>query len=561
MATIPAYEKGNIEKGAPAPPEIVAARSNDGEIASRMYDERPSLLTCLGVTPESFKQRTLADTHSQLNKTLTTRRLHLRVTGDRAIRHGRSVATHAQKITAKTIKKMHTKALAQFAATATTDQLTPELRNKVKEVLIDFIGVAAGALDNAESTDPIYKAIVALQGQGNTGNSTVIGKGKPHMLPQYAALLNSAFAHSLDFDDTHAESTLHAGVTAISAALTQAELLSGEATSERFMLAICVGYETVCRIGRELGFESYHRGFHNTATAGVFGAVATIAVLKKLSAETVGMAFGLAGSRAAGSMQYLDNGSWNKRLHPGFAVHDAYMCVGLAEAGVVGATKIIEGEMGFLKAYSPREPKDLERLVRDLGHEWIWRTSSLKPFPACRMTHVFIEMAGNLQSSRAITPEDIQGIRVTMSPTNYLLVGKHTPNKVHPQTTVDAQFSVYFQVANALLYGANTGIQAYHKLNDPGIAALSDRIIVETDADMSGFAGILAVGWTSGSMDKVQMEFPLGEVRHPFTRDKVDAKFRSLTVPVYGEQKANEVIRMIDDLEKHTVSDMLSLLQ
>lgn len=99
-----------------------------------------------------------------------------------------------------------TKILSDFVASATRGLLTSELRAKVKEVLIDFIGVAAGALDNADSTEPIYNAILALQGKNNGGSSTVIGKGKPRMLPQYAALLNSAFAHSLDFDDTHAES-------------------------------------------------------------------------------------------------------------------------------------------------------------------------------------------------------------------------------------------------------------------------------------------------------------------------------------------------------------------
>lgn len=76
------------------------------------------------------------------------------------------------------------------------------------------------------------------------------------------------------------------------------------------MLAMALGYEITCRVGRELGFEAYHRGFHNTSTAGIFGAVAAIAALRRLPAETIDMAFGLAGSKAAGSMQYLDNGSW-----------------------------------------------------------------------------------------------------------------------------------------------------------------------------------------------------------------------------------------------------------
>lgn len=43
-----------------------------------VYDsERPSFATRLGVTPESFKRRTLADKHNQLNKTLKSRHLNM----------------------------------------------------------------------------------------------------------------------------------------------------------------------------------------------------------------------------------------------------------------------------------------------------------------------------------------------------------------------------------------------------------------------------------------------------------------------------------------------------
>ena len=205
-----------------------------------------------------------------------------------------------------------TSLLAAFVTTTTASQLTPDLKDKVKEVVIDYLGVTIGALDNADSTEPIFKAILAFQGGDAKGPNlcTVLGNGDPRFLPQNAGLLNAALSHSLDFDDTYIDGTLHAGCTAVSAALTQAELLGSAAGPEEFMLAVAIGYEITCRIGRELGFEAYHRGFHNTSTAGIFGAVAAIATLKRLPSKTVEMAFGLAGSKAAGSMQYLDNGSW-----------------------------------------------------------------------------------------------------------------------------------------------------------------------------------------------------------------------------------------------------------
>ncbi|EME42985.1 hypothetical protein DOTSEDRAFT_131534 [Dothistroma septosporum NZE10] len=454
-----------------------------------------------------------------------------------------------------------TRILSKFIATSNTTHLTSQITTKVKEVLIDYTAVALGALHNASSTQPIYNAISALQGPGTTGSSTVIGHSSPHFLPQYASLLNSAFAHSLDYDDTYALGTLHAGVTAISAAMTQAELMDTSRNAGDFMLAISIGYEVTCRLGRELGMASYERGFHNTGTAGIFGAVAAIASLKRLSAEVVEMAFGLAGSKAAGSMQYLENGSWNKRLHPGFAVHDAFMCVSLAEAGVVGATKSIEGKMGFLQGYSGGE-KDSERLVAGLGQDWVWLESSLKPYPACRMTHCFIEIAGQVwKREGGIKPEMVRNVRLTMPQSSFTLVGDPTPNKIHPMNNIDAQFSVYFQTANALLYGSTTGIQAYHKLQDRGIVELCDKLEVLVDEAMHGFAAVVQIEWQDGRVDKVRQQFPLGEVQHPFTRDRVDEKFHSLADPVYGEKKAQEIIDLIDNLEYHTVGELFLLLR
>ncbi len=470
--------------------------------------------------------------------------------------HTNGNGTHAAEVPV-------TKLLAQFVADATTSQLTSNLREKIKEVVIDYIGVVLGAIDNTESTEPIYNAIFALQGKGNRGHCTVIAKGEPHMLPQYAGLLNSAFGHSLDFDDTHAEGTLHAGVTAISAAMTQAELLGADSSSDKFMLAVCVSYEVTCRIGRELGFFSYDRGFHNTSIAGIFGAVAAIAVLKCLPASTIEHAFGLAGSKAAGSMQYLDNGSWNKRLHPGFAVHDAFVCVSLAEAGVIGASRIIEGKNGFLKAYTPNPQPDLSRLVSDLGSEWIWLASSLKPYPACRMTHGFIEMCGNVNTQHGgiITAKDVESVTLYMSPSCHILVGDPTPNKIHPQNVIDGQFSAYFQSANALRYGSATGMKAYQKLQDIDINELCQKITVEKDKTMSGFQARMIIAWKDGKEESMKQDYPLGEVQHPFTRDKVDEKFVSLAESVVGSERAKKIIETVDALDSKCIEDLLVLLR
>ncbi|KAK4556826.1 hypothetical protein LTR86_005806 [Recurvomyces mirabilis] len=467
--------------------------------------------------------------------------------------------------------------LATFAASAKTTDLTSEIREKCKEVLLDFIGVTVGAITHADSTPPIVTAISALQGPTVTtatpGTCTVLGLGPPAYLPHYAGLLNAALGHSLDFDDTYAPGTLHAGVTAISAALACYESLASigeQRSADDLFLAISIGYETTCRLGRELGYAAYSRGFHNTSTAGIFGTVATIASLKRIPASTIASAFGLAGSKASGSMQYLANGSWNKRLHPGFAVHDAFMCVALAEAGVVGASEAIEGKTGgFLHAYTPSQDISLDRLVAGLGREWCWLASSLKPYPACRMTHGFIEVSGKIHDSAAkphgtLAIDQISGIHLEMSSANHILVGDPTPNKIHPTNTIDAQFSAYFQVANALIHGAKTGdMSPYTRLNSPAIHALSEKITVTSDGAMTGFAAKMRVVWADDTEQEMKQQFPLGEVEHPFTKEKVQGKFMSLAEPVYGRGKAVRIAEMVEKLDSgdQGVMSLIELLR
>ncbi|KAI6824282.1 hypothetical protein KC332_g13528 [Hortaea werneckii] len=526
-----------------------------------------------------------------------------------------------------------TSLLADFITTSKPTDLPADVQEKVQELLLDYIGVTLGAIQHAESTGPIIEAVNKLQGippralataasasaneekGGNGAYCSVIGQGaEQRWLPQYAGLLNAALGHSLDFDDTYAPGTLHAGVTAIPAALLGAEVLLCQTppreeatdgspepplTPSAFLHAIALGYETTSLIGRELGYAAYKRGFHNTSTAGIFGAIGTLARLLRLShAETVA-AFGLAGSRAAGSMQYLANGAWNKRLHPGFAVHDAWMCVEMARAGVVGATGALEGASGVFRGYTAEpERVDLGRLVGGLGMdrggeggEWEVCRSSLKPFPACRMTHGFIEMIGRLgeewgrtrRADEAVSagvldggddgvalgrerplPEDIEGIELFMSPENFILIGDPTPNKRHPTNNIDAQFSAYFQVAHALLYGAKTGdLAAYSRLDDPGINVLTEKIVVRVDDGMKQFSARMEIRWNGGEEVERSQEFPLGEIEHPFTRERVVEKFHALAGPEVGEERAREILRLVDGLAggETRVEDLIKSLR
>ncbi|KAI8628498.1 2-methylcitrate dehydratase [Xylariaceae sp. FL1651] len=443
--------------------------------------------------------------------------------------------------------------LCKFIVEATYDQLDDKLVAKLKDLVTDSIGIAAGAAAICESTESFLKAVIALGGK--SGQSTVFTKGNTFS-PQYAGLLNAALAHSFDFDDTHASSILHPGATAIPAALVQGELVKCD--GKTLLLGIAVGYEITCRIGRAYNYGGYTRGFHNTATAGIFGAVAAISRIKGLSLDQVKNAFGLAASKAAGSMQFLDNGSWNKRLHPGFAVHDAFVAVALAEAGVVGATRPIEGKYGALHSFSATSTTS--GLTDGLGSEWIFKETAIKPFPACRMTHSAIEVVSGV--AKDIAGKTLDRIIVALSPGCYQIVGPPDPNRIHPKTIVDGQFSMYYQVAIAWLHGMDIGWSMYEKsqMESSEVAALCDKVEVVINDDVVDLAARLTFKWTDGTTTEAEQVFPLGEEQYPFPKERVHRKFLGMVAPAYDEKTAKAILGVIEDIDKRNIMDLMKLL-
>ena len=448
-----------------------------------------------------------------------------------------------------------TSRFAEFVANVGPKALTADMVVRLKEYLLDYIGVAVAGSHSWESIPQIVSGINGIGARG--GSSTAILKGNDY-LPQFAGLLNATFGHAMDFDDTYAPGSLHPGVCAFAASLAQAEQSNNQDNKgDRLLLAAAVGYEVICRLGAELGNAAYQRGFHNTSTAGIFGAVAAIAVLKRLSASTIENAFGLALSKAAGSMQYLENGSSNKRLHPGFAVHDAFVSVALAEAGVVGASKSIEGASGLLHAYSPKTEHNLAQLTADLGTRWDFLETSIKPYAACRMTHGVIEHGAKISAS---TDSRVEKLFVSLSPENYVVVGKRTPNKLHPNNVVDAQFSIYFQLAYSWLYGSASGVEFASKIHDEELRKLSEKIECCKDHSVVEFGSKLRAVFADGTETSVDIPFPLGEPQHPFGPELLNTKYRALATPALGPTRTEQVKEIIENIENHSVHELLGLL-
>ena len=430
--------------------------------------------------------------------------------------------------------------LARFIARFTVEDVPADAVERLQQCLLDFVGLTAFAGANSESSPAIRDGVLRLAVEEGPG--TVIGDSRGYPYP-YAALLNGAFAHSLDFDDTNIYGSLHPGAPVIPAALAIAERIG--ATGTELLAALAAGYETCCRVGASLGQTAYDRGFHITSVAGVFGAVAAGAKLLKFTPEQLATAWGLGGSMASGSMQYLANGAWNKRLHPGLAAHNALLCLSFAEAGVVGAALPFEGRFGLLVGYTDEPAADL--LTKDLGTRWVLTDTAIKPYPSCRLTHGAVDVALELRSRLGQAPDQDGVLTLRISPRAYQIVGGTEPNKSAPTNIVDAQFSVYFQAAVALLDGA-IDWSSYQRLADPDVRALSGRLRVEVDDAVPTAGAELTYVPPAGEPITVRRERPIGEPGEALPWSAVEAKFHDLASVVFDEAARRDIVATVHGL-------------
>jgi len=425
-----------------------------------------------------------------------------------------------------------TEALAEYAAKLDGESLPPPVCERARALILDLWGIMLRARHDAESTPAIRASLAKLgQIQNGPGNVSVVGEINQYA-PPAAALFNGALAHSLDFDDTHAPGSIHPGAVVIPASLAVAEP-SGR-TLEDVIPAIVAGYDITCRISLALVPSlHYARGFHPTATAGAFGAAAAAGRVLGLSSAEIASAFGLVGSMAAGSLQFLANGAWNKRWQVGAAAANGLTAAVAAKNGFVGAADPIEGKHGFLNGHSSEPRPELALELLGTRHE-IMRTA-VKPYPACRYAHAALDAITALRAERGFSLNDIRRVQVGLPQTGLDIIGQPEAQKRRPKSVVDGQFSMHFAAAVALKTGDLRWDDYVRYLGDSEVAAFCDRIVVHQDP----IAEANYPRWMSASVtidlgsERLErfVKVPRGEPENFLSDDCLRAKFDGLCAP------------------------------
>jgi 2-methylcitrate dehydratase PrpD len=438
-------------------------------------------------------------------------------------------------------------ALADFAVGVRFGDLPAAVVDKAKCHLLDLIGVAL-----ASASMPFGRmALDTATAESGDGNASVIGFDA-RLPPAWAALVNGALAHGIDFDDTHQEAVVHVSASVVPAALAAAE--AADADGPAFLGAMAVGLETAVRLGLVAPGAFHARGFHPTGVCGAFAAALVAGKLLDLDAARLASALGLANSVAAGSMEFLTDGSWAKRLHAGWAAHGGMVAARLAERGFIGPRECLEGRFGLYRSHLGDGGWSIERLTRGLGSRWELLDIALKPYPCCHFTHAFIDCAAELRRKGAIVPDAIRGIECFVPPGEIPVVCEPAASKRRPQTDYDAKFSLPYTVACMLVRG-HVDVRDFGEdaVRDPEVLRVAERVVCtpEDNPDFPRrFPGRLRIALADGRIEEWDEPVNRGSAERPLEKSKVREKFRQNARLSLADERIEPLLSAIENVER-----------
>jgi 2-methylcitrate dehydratase PrpD len=448
---------------------------------------------------------------------------------------------------------------ARIFANTKYEDLPPDVVEATKKEILDLLGVALGG-----ASEPGATHVCALVREwGGKEESSIIGSKQKVPAPN-AAQANATMAHALDFDDVHEAAVMHPGIASIPVVLAVGEARGGLSGKE-LIAGTALGVDMMCRLALATtpGKSPIELGWHLTSLFGFMGSAATAARVMGLSEEKIVDAIGIGYHQCAGNGQCVKDGALTKRLGPGFAIKGGITAALLAKAGVTGAKNAFEGEWGLYKQYMHGD-YSREILTADLGKRFEGANVVIKPYPCCRGVHPAIDAALALVTDEDIRGKDIKEIVLSVTDAHLSLLCQPLNAKRSPRSPVDAQFSIPWGVATAIVK-RHVGLDDYTEsaIRNREVLEVTGKMRVEVD-NMLHKPGPeptrVKIITTEGKTFAQVVENPLGSLERPMSFDDCARKFADCARNLDSGQTAG-IIQMIAELERlENIQELLSLL-
>ena len=352
-----------------------------------------------------------------------------------------------------------------MAATGITEQLVafaraepdPDARAVMALSVLDW--AACGVAGAAEGSFDGFVAAAHV-----AGDCTQFAGGQG--APAAAALINGTLSHALDYDDTHFAHIGHPSVAVVSAALAAGQ--AAGASLDAIIDAALIGAEASVAVGIWLGRGHYQVGYHQTATAGAFGAIIAAGRLRGLSDVQMRHALGLCSTMASGLKSQF--GTMGKPLNAGLAARCGIEAADWAAAGMTSADDGLAGPLGF----GPTHHRAGDPVT--LGADWRMTRVSHKFHACCHGLHATLEALADTD----LTPDST--VEISTHPRWMTVCNIETP-----RTGLECKFS-YAQVAAMAAHGLDTGDIAQFSDATAARADLAQfrtRVRVDTDESLT----------------------------------------------------------------------------
>ncbi len=387
--------------------------------------------------------------------------------------------------------------------------------------LIDTVAVMLpGAIEPSARV-----ALQTVMGWGSGGNGAYVAGSSAKFVAPWAALVNGTAAHALDFDDNFDPPKAHASAVLYPAILALADV-QGKSGME-VLDAYITGLQIMGRVGQGVNPVHRNRGWHATATVGVFGAAAACARLLKLDPSQSAHALSLASSMSSGFMSQF--GSMAKSLHAGLAAKGGVLAAALAQNGMQAGKHTLDGPTGMNTLMVGPDRDELRKGLTGAEHGQTLRFETrhvgeplhiteygfrVKRFPNCGSAHRAMDLLLEILQSNPINTDSIISI-IVEAPKSHL-DNLFYPN---PVTGLEAKFSMQYALACLLVTGY-CGLQDFtdEAVARPQLRMFFNKIQLRpVDKLESEFPTRLTVLTTNGRQYQLSASMPRGSIAAPFT--------------------------------------------
>lgn len=456
--------------------------------------------------------------------------------------------------------KTYSEQIAEISTQLKLSDIDQRTIDNAKIFMLDCLGciLSGSQIINAKT---IRKAVKDI---ADGGECTIFGTGEKTN-SMLAALINGTTGHSQDYDDDHREGTQHASVAVLPAVMALAEKY--HKSGAEVLLAYIIGSDVTIRSGEAFLGTSYYAGWHLTGTCGVMGAAAGAAKLLGLNVQQTVDALGVAGSAAGGLGAFNSNGSWTKRFHAGQSAMNGILAAEMGKAGYFAPAAVYEDKDGWLNCFSYKggsvgyEPvvpdgiQDGSKLVEGFGKKWEMADNSIKLHSCCRFTNNFCDCAIDIHNQPGFDWTKVKAIHAECNRFTDTKLCQPVDVKRHPQNTVNAQFSLFYEIACGLIKGRvipeSFTDEAIH---DEAVNHLCDLVTWEINPDFEAvypdrYPAKVTVTMEDGSVFVGEVAYPKGDPEYPATKEEVTEKFRQNAANTIGSVKTERIIELVDQIE------------